>query len=185
MESKEEIQAILDQAQCLYNEAEIQAALDSMALAITEELKDKNPLVLCVMTGALVFTGQLLPRLKFPLQLDYIHVTRYGGSVRGRDLHWLVEPRLSLKDRTVLILDDIMDAGLTLSAIMDFCEQEKAKDIYTAVLVSKKREREPGVHFEPDFVGVTTENKFLLGFGLDYHEYFRNVSGVYAVNLKE
>ncbi len=96
-------------------------------------------------------------------------------------MHWLVEPRQSLKDRNVLIIDDIMDGGLTLSAIMDYCYQAKAHHVYTAVMVNKKRKREPSVNFEPDFSGVETENRFLYGFGLDYEEYLRNVPGIYAV----
>ena len=181
METTDKIQSILENATCLYSFSEINAALDRMAAEITTKLRSQNLLILCVMTGALITTGHLVTRLHFPLEIDYIHVTRYRGSIRGGDLHWLVEPRHSLKERTILIIDDIMDGGLTLSALLDYCKQAKAKDIYSAVLVSKNRKREPGVNFEPDFVGVTTEDKYLFGFGLDYEEYLRNVPGIYAV----
>lgn len=180
---KDRYQDILDNAECLHSAEAVQKALDSMAKAITDKLKDKNPLLICVMTGALITMGHLATRLPFPLEMDYIHATRYRGAMRGGDLHWLVEPRQSLKDRTVLIVDDIMDGGLTLSAIIDYCKQAGAADVYTAVMVSKIREREPGVDFEPDFVGLTTEDKFLFGFGLDYEEYLRNAPGIYAVNM--
>jgi hypoxanthine phosphoribosyltransferase len=185
MEATTKIQAILESAECLYSFDEVNEALDKMAKHITYELKDTNPLILCVMTGALIATGHLLTRLHFPLEIDYIHVTRYRGSTRGGDLHWLVEPRLNLNNRTILIIDDIMDGGLTISAIMDYCQQAKAKSIYSAVLVSKKRLREPGVNIEPNFVGVETEDKFLFGFGLDYQEYLRNVPGIYAIRDNE
>src|SRR4029077_16654640 len=132
-------------------------------------------------TGALIPAGHLATRLPFPFEMDYIHVTRYRGTMRGGDLHWLVEPRTDLKDRTILIVDDIMDGGLTLSAIIDYCKQAKAKAVYTAVLVSKTRKREATVDFEPDFVGVTTADRFLFGFGLDYEEYWRNIPGIYAL----
>lgn len=181
MEMINKIQSILTEADCLYNFAEINEALDRMAKEITPKLKNKNPLILCVMTGALITTGHLVTRLPFPLEIDYIHATRYSGTTRGGDLHWLVEPRHNLKNRTVLIVDDIMDGGLTLSAIIDYCKQAKAKEIYSAVMVSKNRVREPGVHFEPDFVGLRTEDKYLFGFGLDYQEYLRNVPGIYYV----
>lgn len=167
---------------CLYSMDEVNKALDKMAKEMTEKLAAENPIFLCVMKGALVVVGHLLTRLNFPLELDYIHVTRYRGSTRGGDLHWLVEPREDLKNRTVVIIDDIMDGGLTLASIIDYCNQVKAKKVYSAVMVNKKREREPGVHFEPDFVGVTTGNQFLYGFGLDYEEYLRNAPGIYAVN---
>lgn len=181
MQMTNKIQDILDNSECLYHFSEIEKSLDKMAIAITEKLKNSNPLILCVMIGALIPTGQLLTRLNFPLEVDYIHATRYRGAVRGGDLHWLVEPRQSLKDRTILVIDDIMDGGLTLAAIIDYCQQNGAKDVHTAVMVNKKRTREPGVNFEPDFVGLETEDRFLFGFGLDYHEYFRNLPGIYAV----
>ena len=143
------VQSILEQAECLYSFAEINEALDRMAADITHRLKNKNPLILCVMTGALITTGHLATRLHFPLEIDYIHATRYRGTTRGGDLHWLVEPRKSIEGRTVLVIDDIMDGGLTLAAIIDYCRQADAKDVYTAVMVNKKRAREPGVNFEP------------------------------------
>lgn len=182
MDINNKIQTVLEKAICLYSHAEVNEALDRMASSITQKLKDTNPLILCVMTGALITTGHLVTRLHFPLQIDYIHATRYRGTTRGGDLHWLVEPRENLKDRTVLIVDDIMDGGLTLAAIIDYCKQAQAKAIYSAVMVSKNRVREPGINFEPDFVGVTAEDKYLFGFGLDYEEYLRNVPGIYAVN---
>src|SRR5665213_3309308 len=119
MNSIDAIQDVLDKAECLYGLDEIEKALDKMAEAITEKLSDQKPLILCVMIGALIPTGHLLTRLGFPLEVDYIHATRYRGTTRGGDLHWLVEPRQSLKGRTVLIIDDIMDGGLTLAAIID------------------------------------------------------------------
>lgn len=182
MNTANKMQTILDSAECLYDFNDISNALDRMSDEITQQLKDTNPLVLCVMTGALITTGHLVTRLNFPLEIDYIHATRYRGTNRGGDLHWLVEPRKNIEDRTILVVDDIMDGGLTLAAIIDYCRQAKAKDVYTAVMVSKKRTREPGVNFEPNFVGVETEDKYLFGFGLDYEEYLRNVPGIYAVN---
>jgi len=182
IQSLDKFQSILDKSTCLYNFDEINSALDTMAKEITERLKNSNPLVLCVMTGALITTGHLVTRLNFPLEIDYIHATRYRGTTRGGDLHWLVEPRQVLAGRTVLIVDDIMDGGLTLAAIHDYCVQANAKEVLAAVMVSKNRTREPGVTKEPDFVGVRTEDKYLFGFGLDYEEQLRNVPGIYAVN---
>ena len=181
MKSNDKIQSILSSAECLYNLSEVETALDRMADAITKQLKERNPLILCVMIGALIPMGHLLTRLHFPLEIDYIHATRYRGTTRGGDLHWLVEPRSVLKDRDVLIVDDVMDGGLTLAAIIDYCQQAGAKKVYSAVLVNKKRKREPGVQFEPDFSGLSTPDRYLFGFGLDYHEYLRNQPGIYAV----
>lgn len=181
MNKIEKIQAVLETAECIYDLEKVHQAIDIMAEEINEKLADKNPLVLCVMIGALIPTAHLLPRLNFPLEVDYIHVTRYRGTTRGGDLHWLVEPRQSLKDRTILVVDDIMDGGLTLSAIMDYCQQQGAKEVFTAVMVNKIREREEGVKFEPDFSGLKVEDKYVFGFGLDYNEYLRNAPGIYVV----
>jgi len=185
METAKKVKNILESAECLYSAEDINEALDRMANEISQKLKDKNPIILCVMTGALIMTGHLATRLHFPLEIDYVHATRYRGTTRGGDLHWLVEPRLSLEGRHVLVVDDILDGGLTLSAIIDYCQQAKAAGIYTAVMVDKERTREPGVNFEPDFVGVKAKDKYLFGFGLDYEEYLRNVPGIYAVNNVE
>ncbi|EKD54512.1 MAG: hypothetical protein ACD_60C00076G0003 [uncultured bacterium] len=182
MKTMGEVSEVLDKAECLYDMNQLNIALDKMAEEITHRLKDKNPLVLCVMIGALIPAGHLLTRLSFPLEIDYIHATRYQGTTRGGDLHWLVEPRQSLKDRIILIVDDVMDGGLTLAAIIDYCHQLGAKAVYTAVLVNKIRKREESVSFEPDFVGVDAPNHYLIGFGLDYKEYLRNAPGIYAVS---
>jgi hypoxanthine phosphoribosyltransferase len=179
--STHKMQAVMDAVECIYSMTDIEKALDTMATDITHKLKDTNPILICVMTGALIPTGHLLTRLHFPLEIDYIHVTRYRGTTRGGDLHWLVEPRHDLKGRTVLVVDDIMDGGLTLSAIIDYCKQAGAEGVYTAVMVNKQRKREAGVDFEPDFSGLKTEDRFLVGFGLDYDEYLRNLPGIYAV----
>lgn len=175
------MKTVLEKADCLYGLQAIEKALDKMAKEITATLSEKNPLIICVMIGALVPVGHLLTRLHFPLEVDYIHATRYRGTTRGGDLHWLVEPRQSLKDRTILIVDDIMDGGLTLSAIIDYCQQAGAAAVHTAVMVNKKRAREKGVNFEPDFSGLYAEDRFLFGFGLDYEENWRNAPGIYAV----
>jgi hypoxanthine phosphoribosyltransferase len=180
-ETPDKIKKVLDTAECLHSFAEIELALDKMAMDITARLGSKNPVLLCVMTGALVPMGHLVTRLNFPLEMDYIHATRYRGTTRGGDLHWLVEPRKNLKNRSVLVVDDIMDGGLTLAAIIDYCKQAGAAEVLTAVMVNKQRTREPGVNFEPDFSGLKSPDRYLVGFGLDYNEYLRNVPGIYAV----
>lgn len=181
MKTVNKVKDVLEKAECLYTMAQVDEALNKMGIEITQKLQDENPIILCVMVGALIPAGHILTRLHFPLEVDYIHATRYRGTTRGGDLHWLVEPRKSLKDRTILIIDDVMDGGLTLAAIIDYCKQLGAKAVYTAVLVNKIREREKNVNFEPDFVGVSTEDRYLVGFGLDYEEYLRNAPGIYAV----
>ncbi len=180
-----QLQQLAERAECLHDMTAIHRALDRMATEITHKLQQDNPLVLCVMIGALVPMGHLVTRLNFPLEIDYIHATRYRGSMRPGDLHWLVEPRQSLAGRAVLIMDDIMDGGHTLAAIIDYCQQQGAKSVHTAVMINKIRPREAGVTFEPDFIGLDTPDRFLIGFGLDYAEHFRNLPGIYAVAAED
>ncbi|VAW97012.1 Hypoxanthine-guanine phosphoribosyltransferase [hydrothermal vent metagenome] len=169
----------LKQAECLYTDEQVQSAIDRVALEITKKLSKRNPLVLCVMTGALIPAGHILTRLNFPLQLDYIHATRYRGDTRGGVLNWLVKPTFPLQGRDVLIIDDIFDEGITLSEIVEFCSAEGANDIFTAVLVNKIHNRK--TKLQVDFVGLETEDKYLFGYGMDYHNYLRNAPGIYAV----
>lgn len=177
-----EIKMMEKNAVCIHDAAEISAVIDRIAMEMNQKLFDKAPIFLCVMNGALIFTGQLLTRLNFPLQLDYIHATRYLGEKRGKDLHWFAEPFLPLADRNVVILEDILDEGLTLTAVIEYCQQKGAKEIYTAALVNKLCPRKPGGVDKVDFKGFDIENKFLIGYGLDYKGFIRNLPGIYIVN---
>lgn len=166
---------------CLYTHQDIQNALDVMAKKINEEMGDLNPILLCVMVGGLIPAGNLLPRLDFPLEVDYIHATRYRGKTSGGELHWLVKPRCNLKDRVVLIVDDILDGGITLSEIKNFCLNEKAKQVFTAVLLDKKEERLPLGLVSADYTGLTVGSGYVFGYGMDYKEYLRNAPGIFVV----
>lgn len=171
--------AVYRHAECLYSADDVAAALDRMASAITAALDGKNPLVLCVMTGAVITAGHLLTRLNFPLQLDYLHATRYGAKTSGGDIRWLARPTSSLAGRTVLVVDDILDEGHTLAAILEYCREQGAADVQLAALVEKRHQRKaPGL--TADFVGLEVEDRYVFGFGMDYKGYLRNLPGIYA-----
>lgn len=169
----------MQRADCLYRQAQVEAALTSMAAAITRELAQSDPLVICVMNGGLVPFGRLLPQLQFPLQIDYTHATRYGGKLSGGELQWLVSPSQSLRGRTVLLVDDILDEGTTLTAIETRFRAEGAHKVYKAVLVNKQRQRAQPVSVE--FAGLTVPDRYVFGYGMDYKGYLRNAPGIYAV----
>ena len=174
-----EIQQVKTDAVCLYTEQQVEAALDRMAAAITVSLHDQNPLVLCVINGGIIVTGKLLTRLDFPLNLDSINASRYRNSTAGGEVvHWLYKPTTSLQDRTLLIVDDILDEGHTLKAIVDFCREQGASAIYTAVLLDKQLNKIKPI--QADFVGLPVENHYLFGYGMDYKAYLRNAAGIYA-----
>lgn len=178
--SPEEAESVYKNADVIYTAADIEQAADRMAQEITAELKDKNPLVLSVMIGGLVPTGLLLSRMDFPMNIDYIHASRYRGNTSGGELGWIARPASSLEGRTILIVDDILDEGKTLAAIIEDCKQLGAVEVYTAVLVEKKHDRKEAIM--ADFTGVEVEDRYVFGSGMDYKGYLRNVSGIYAVN---
>ncbi|MGA9852325.1 MAG: hypoxanthine-guanine phosphoribosyltransferase [Gammaproteobacteria bacterium] len=177
----DEVRQVQREAELLHSEQAVQAAVGRLAEDITRVLADGNPLVLCVMTGGLIPAGWLLPRLRFPLQLDYVHATRYRGDIKGHDLEWRVRPEIPLGDRVVLLVDDIFDEGLTLARIVEDCRAQHACQVFTAVLVQKRHDRNRG-GMQPDFVGLTTPDKYLFGCGLDYKTYLRNLPAIYAVS---
>ena len=173
------IKSIESESDCLCDSEQLNTVLDSLANKITNDLKDKNILILCVMTGGLIPTGHLVTRLSFPLQLDYIHATRYRGETSGGKLHWIQEPSISLKNRNVLIVDDIYDEGITLVEIAKYCKEKGAAKVHTAVLVNKIHNRK--ADFKLDYVGLEIEDRYLFGFGMDYKNYLRNVNAIHAV----
>ncbi|MDX1457215.1 MAG: hypoxanthine-guanine phosphoribosyltransferase [Marinobacter sp.] len=176
-----EMNQVLAEADCLVPEPEVHAAIDRMAEAITARMKDSNPLLFCVMNGGLILTGQLLPRLPFPVQAEYLHATRYRQETTGGILEWKLRPEENLQGRTVLIVDDILDEGTTLDAIADFCHAHGAAEVLTAVLVDKQHDRKARPDLKADFTGLEVEDRFLFGFGMDYKGYWRNAPGIYAV----
>jgi hypoxanthine phosphoribosyltransferase len=179
------ISAIYQRATCIYDRAQVEAALDRMAVDISTELADKNPLLLVTMIGGMVPAGQLATRLDFPLDMNYVHATRYRGDIVGRDLIWKTEPTFSVDNRVVLVVDDILDGGVTLKAIIDYCYSHGATKVYTAVLVDKRHVREPDGLAHADFTGLSVDDHYVFGYGLDYNEYLRNAPGIFMVDPQD
>lgn len=181
------IKQVYKNSTLLFTTKEVEAALDRMAINIQQELHDKNPILLCVMIGGMVPMGNLLPRLDFPLEVDYVHATRYRGETSGGELHWKVRPNINIniKDRTVLVVDDILDGGITLAAIIDEVKKLGAKEVYSAVLVDKHHKRVENGLKDADFVGLQIDDHYIFGYGMDYHEYLRNAPGIFIVNETE
>ena len=175
------IKQVMDEADCLYNEQQIEEAIRKMGLAITESMADQNPLVFCVMNGGLVLTGKLLTHMQFPLEASYIHATRYRDQLTGGRLEWKVRPSQKIEGRNVLIIDDILDEGHTLDAIVEFCEEEGAASVKTAVLIDKKHDRKALPDMKASFTGLDIEDRYIFGYGLDYQGYWRNANGIFAL----
>ena len=177
----ETINAVSSRATCLYSEQEVEMAIDAMASVISGRLHGHNPILLCVMNGGLILTGRLAVRLKFPLQMDYLHATRYRNKTRGADLHWERYPSISLEGRLVVVIDDILDEGDTLAAVMAYCQAQGAREVLSAVLVDKQHDRKT-TNLKADFVGLEVPDYYLYGYGMDYKGYLRNAPGIFAVD---
>lgn len=172
---------LLRSADLICTEDEVKAAIRRVALDITHQLRDSYPLVLTVMGGGVFFAGQILPLLRFPLDVDYIHASRYGASTVGTDVDWRVSPPEAVRGRTVLVLDDILDGGNTMSAIRERILEQGAAKFYCAVLTEKTLTKPKPI--KADFVGLRVPDRFVFGCGMDARGYWRNLPEIYA--LKE
>ena len=177
--SPDSARKLLAEADLLCSAEEAASAVRRVAGEIAARLQDANPLVLAVMGGAVVFTGHLLPQLSFPLDFDYLHVTRYGEVTVGGRLQWVVEPRTAVADRTVLVVDDVLDEGVTMAEIIKRLREQGAAEVLSAVFAEKELGREKPV--AADFVGVHLPNRYVFGYGMDVKGAWRNLPAVYAV----
>lgn len=175
----QQVLEILQQAELVMNQDEVKAAVTRLALEINSALAHTHPLVLSVMGGAIVFTGQLLPQLNFPLDFDYVHVSRYGKKQQGGELLWHVAPRENITGRVVLVLDDILDEGETMAAIKQRVLSLGATAFYCAVFADKLNGKTKPIR--ADFIGTTLPDRFVFGFGMDIHGTWRNLPAIYAV----
>ena len=171
--------AFLENSDLVSSAAEVAAAISRLAAEIQNRFEDKYPLVLVVMGGAVVFAGQLLPRLRLPLDLDYIHASRYGAATSGGGIDWRVAPPRSVRGRAVLVLDDILDGGHTMAAIRDRVLDLGAESFCCAVLVEKNHHKKKPL--TADFVGLRIPDRFVFGCGMDAKGFWRNLPEIRAM----
>ncbi|MGH8726718.1 MAG: hypoxanthine-guanine phosphoribosyltransferase [Burkholderiales bacterium] len=169
---------ILKRAELVCTAEQINTAVLRIADEINAGLSDKMPLVLSIMGGAVVFTGQLLPLLKFPLEFDVLHVTRYRNQIQGGEISWKITPGANVNGRAVLVLDDILDEGTTLEEVRVRLLAAGAAEFYSAVLADKERPKK----FRADFTGFKVPNRYVFGFGMDAHGLWRNLPEIYALS---
>lgn len=175
----DEARRLLDSSDEIHSASAVQQAVARLADEIGAALADRYPLVLSVMGGSVVFTGQLLPLLKFPLDFDYIHVSRYGDATAGGAIDWKVTPSDTVAGRVVLVLDDILDEGKTLAAVRDRILTAGAAAFYSAVFTDKDIGRAKPI--TADFVGLRVPDRFVFGFGMDVRGAWRNLPAIYAL----
>ena len=176
--------ALLANAELLFDQETVQASVARMAAVLNARYDhpdcEEFPLVLGVMGGAVVFTGNLLPQLTFPLEFDYIHVSRYGDDDQGGAIVWKVIPRPNVAGRTVIVLDDILDEGETLAHVKQRLLDMGAAEVVLAVFADKAIDKPKPV--TADIIGLTIPNRFVVGFGMDAYGYWRNLPGLWAIN---
>lgn len=176
-------QQVLAQADLIYSAEQVNQAIDVLAEQINSRLGGMLEPVIAmpIMNGGLVLSGHLLTRLDFPVVLDYLHATRYRDKTTGSDLQWKARPQQSLENKTLLIIDDILDEGYTLEAVRDYCYQQGAEQVFSVLLVEKNHPR-PKADIQGDFIGLQVEDRYVFGFGMDYKGHHRSLNAIYAVN---
>jgi len=165
-------------SEILHSATAVTEAIAQVAGAISFDYAQRDPVLLVVMNGGLWFAGQLMSHLRFPLQIDYCHVTRYRGTTGGGALAWLARPSLALCDREVVVIDDILDEGHTLQAIVDDVRSQGAASVKTAVLVEKHHSRKAYLGMRPDYCALSVPDRYVFGAGMDYQHYWRNLSEI-------
>jgi hypoxanthine phosphoribosyltransferase len=173
---------LLSRADLLVGASEIESALDRLATHINDALADRYPLALCVMGGAVVFAGKLLPRLGFPLEVDYLHASRYRDGTRGGEIQWSALPKKEVAGRCVLLMDDILDEGRTLAAAKAKLLEMGAAEVQIAVLADKDLGH--GKPVQAEYVGLTVPNCYVFGMGMDVYGLWRNLPAIYALREK-
>ena len=179
----ERARTLLQNAEQIFDPAAVQQAVVRVADALNKRFDQPGdetfPLVLGVMGGAVVFVGQVLPQLRFPLEFDYIHVSRYGDEDQGGNVVWKVIPRSNVAGRTIIVLDDILDEGETLAHVKQRLLDMGAAEVIIAVFADKAIKKAKPV--KADLVGLTIPDKFVVGFGMDVYGYWRNLPGLWAI----
>lgn len=176
----EDMRAVLAAAECLFDEAEVRAAYDALARRLDAVYAVLDPLVLLVMTGGFVAAAEVLRRLRFPLQLDYLHATRYRDRTQGAEVAWKHRPEKALRGRHVLVIDDILDEGGTLAEVRRSLVREQPASLRIAVLADKQHDRRVAGAYA-DFVGLELPDRYVFGCGMDYKGYWRQLPAIYAV----
>ncbi len=183
----ERAQALLANATQIVDPTEVHAAVRKVADELNARFgadgSAEFPLVLGVMGGAVVFTGTLLPQLAFPLEFDYIHVSRYGDDDRGGEIVWKVIPRQNVAGRTIVVVDDILDEGETLAHVKQRLLDMGAAEVIIVVFADKDLGRAKPI--QADLVGLTLPNKFVVGFGMDVYGYWRNLPGLWTIRPED
>ena len=161
----------------LFHRQEIEATVRRLASEISQDYRHKNPLMLGILRGSFVFLADLIRHLDFPLEVDFIGLSSYGGSTQTSGKIKVVKKlETPVRDRHVLIVEDIVDSGLTTTFLLDYLQKQKSASVKICALSDKPSRRKVPVNI--DYLGFTVPNKFLVGYGLDANQKFRNLPDI-------
>lgn len=163
-----------DIQEVLYSEEQIQGKIKELGELLSTDYEGKNPLVICVLKGAFIFMADLVKQIRVPLEIDFMAVSSYGQSTKSSGVVKIIKDLdVSVEGRHIIIVEDIIDSGLTLSYLIDVLERRNAKTISVVALFNKPARRT--VELEPDYAGYVLPDEFVVGYGLDYAEKYRNL----------
>lgn len=164
-----------DIQEVMLTEAQIQARIEELGKILTEEYRDKNPVILGVMKGVVIFYADMIRKINVPCQMDFMWISSYEGTDSTGSIVVKRDISTDIKGRHVLILEDIFDTGNSLSFVCDHLKAKEPASLKICTLLDKPSRRKPGVTLQADYVGFTIPNAFVVGYGLDYNEYYRNL----------
>jgi hypoxanthine phosphoribosyltransferase len=167
-------------ARLVFSEAEVEQAYRRMAAGLQPFVSAGDCVLIGILMGGMIPTAQLAVRLTGDFLLDCCQVSRYRGGVKGGELHWILEPKVSLEGKTVLLVDDIYDEGITLANVISVLLDRGASHVVSAVLIKKRHDR-ANVHFSPDIVGLEVDDHYVFGCGMDYQHHWRHLPAIYAL----
>jgi len=170
-------------AEELFSAAAVDNAIDAMARAVQAEIDTQDCVLLAVMLGGMIPAARIASRLSGDFLLDYCHVTRYQGQQHGGEPQWLHRPRADLAGRTVLVVDDIYDEGLTLQFVEQACLEKGAARVVTVALTSKRHPRAT-IGRRPDILGLEVPDRYIFGCGMDLEHGWRHLPAIYALTAE-
>ena len=173
-----------DKLVLLYSKDEIAQKTAKLADQISEDYGEREVVLICILKGAFIFMSDLVRNLTIPIRIDFLRVASYGSqSQSSGKLAVTKDIELSIEGKDIIIVEDILDSGLTLSYLIDKLSAKKPRSIKLCVLIDKTERREAKV--SPDYVGFRLEKGFIVGYGLDFNEQYRHLPDIYRIEDKK
>lgn len=167
----------------ILSESEIKTKVRELGSQITEDYSDKSPVIIGILKGSVIFLADLVRAIDLPINIDFIAVSSYASEMKSSGVVRIqYDMKTSIEGRDVLLVEDIVDTGLTLAYLMDNLATRNPISLKVCALLDKKEARKPGIEQKIDYVGFEVPNKFLVGYGLDYDENYRNLPFVAAIS---